>query len=60
MFPDTLTGAVPRESAADDAVTELQLPPDDLDVVAAGLAEGQTDCPKDYCPKDYCAKAYQS
>jgi len=47
------------EFAGWDTARELQLPADDLDVVASGLT-AESECPKDYCPNDYCAKAYES
>lgn len=49
-----------EEFAGWKAVTELQLPADDLDVVASGFSTERDECPKDYCPKDYCARAYES
>jgi|KBSSwiStaDraftv2_1062776.scaffolds.fasta_scaffold81996_3 hypothetical protein len=59
MQSENTIGAA-EEFARLDAIKELQLPADDLDVVASGLTDQDEECPKDYCPKNYCAKAYQS
>lgn len=43
-------------AANEFAVTELQLHPDDLDVVASSIKPGPEEirCEQSYCPKDYC------
>jgi len=45
-----------------DAITKLQLPTDDLDVVASTISHGPDEarCEQSYCPKDYCAQGYSS
>lgn len=42
---------------------ELELPADDLDVVAGGLPESGPQgvkCEESYCPKGYCQSGYSS
>ena len=45
-----------------DSVTELQLGPDDLDVVASSITHGpeETRCEQTYCPKECCSQGYSS
>lgn len=51
-----------EEFARLDAVTKLQLPPDDLDVVASTITHGpeEVKCDQSYCPKDYCGGGYEA
>ena len=48
--------------AAEFAKSDLQLPDDDLDVVAGSIKPGpeETRCDQNYCPQEYCASGYSS
>jgi len=50
------------EELANWNVTELQLAPDDLDVVASSITQGPEEvrCEQTYCPQSYCAQGYDS
>lgn len=51
-----------EEFARWEAVTALQLPVDDLDVIASNITRGPEEvrCESGYCPKNYCGGGYQS
>ena len=61
MQSENTIGAA-AEFAKWDAVTALQLPADDLDVVASTITHGPEEvrCESGYCPKNYCGGGYQS
>jgi hypothetical protein len=61
MQNETTIGAV-EEFARWDNVTELQLHPYDLDVVASTITHGPEEvrCDQTYCPERYCAQGYSS
>lgn len=44
------------------AKSDLQLPDDDLDVVASSIKPGPDEarCDQNYCPQEYCASGYSS
>ena len=61
MQSENTIGAA-EEFARWDAVTELQLPLDDLDVVASTIRHGpeEVKCQQSYCPNGYCRTGYSS
>jgi len=62
MGTDTPVGSV-HEVPRAQGVAELELPVDDLDIVASALPQDGSDdveCTKNYCPKDYCESGYSS
>jgi hypothetical protein len=68
MAIETMVVGALKQSPIDDAVLELQLAPDDLDILAEQredeLLEEEEDegltCERAYCPSQYCAAGYSS
>lgn len=61
MRSENMVGTA-EEFARWDIVTELQLPVDDLDVIASSITRGPEEvrCEQTYCPSNYCAQGYSS
>jgi hypothetical protein len=67
MAIETMVVGALKQSPIDDAVLELQLAPDDLDVLASELPEDEFQegpegviCQRTYCPSQYCGQGYKS
>jgi len=62
MFVDTPIGAM-MDLSLERTIHELELPLDDLDVIAGGApheSPHNVRCDKNYCPNGYCEAGYSS